>query len=120
MNIFVGVCSWYLIHIPNNASAAPRLIDSLARKYKNAPEKRVPKVAPAQQTITWTNVMSHNCKKIKEELCEAYGWYIPSDQSEFAIPTDALDFGIGAVLEQRATRETCTHEIFLAESSRVL
>ena len=34
-------------------------------------------------------------------MCEACSLYIPSDQGEFAIHTDASDHGIGAVLEQK-------------------
>ena len=45
--------------------------------------------------------MRENFEKIKTSLCEACSLYIPSDQGEFAIYTDASDHGIGAVLEQK-------------------
>ena len=45
--------------------------------------------------------MRDNLKKIKTLLYEPCSLYTPSDQGEFAIHMDALDHGIGAVLEQK-------------------
>ena len=49
--------------------------------------------------------MLENFEKIKTSPCEACSLYIPSDQGEFAILTDASDNGIGAVLEQKDDQE---------------
>ena len=45
--------------------------------------------------------MRESSEKIKTSLCEACSLYIPSDQGEFAIHTDASDHSIGAVVEQK-------------------
>ena len=45
--------------------------------------------------------MCENFEKIKTSLCEACSLYIPSDQGEFAIHTNASDHGIGAVLGEK-------------------
>ena len=52
-----------------------------------------------KQTISWTDLIRENFKKIKTSLCEPCGLYIPSDQGHLAIHTDASDHSIGAVLE---------------------
>ena len=76
-------------------------MDLLAEKFNYHPEKRTSKVPAHKQTISWTHLMRENFEKIKTSLCEACSLYIPSDQGEFAIHTDASDHGIGAVLEQK-------------------
>ena len=101
MKSFLGICNWYSIYIPNYASLAAPLMDSLAGKYKYDPEKHSSKVPAHKQTLTWTELMRENFEKIKKSLCEACSLYIPIDQGEFAIHTDASDHGIGAVLEQK-------------------
>ena len=45
--------------------------------------------------------MRQSFAKIKEALCEKCALYIPNDTGEYAIHTDAWDFGIGGVLEQQ-------------------
>ena len=45
--------------------------------------------------------MRENLQKIKTSLCEACSLYIPSDQGEFAIHTQASDHVICAVLKQK-------------------
>ena len=91
--------SLYSIHIPNYASLAALLMDSLAGKPNHNPDKRTGKVLAHKQTISWTDLMREMFEKIKTSLCEACRLYIPSDQGEFAINTDTSDHGIGAVLE---------------------
>ena len=76
-------------------------MDLLAEKFNYHPEERTSKVPAHKQTISWTDLMRENFEKIKTSLCEACSLYIPSDQGEFAIHTDASDHGIGAVLEQK-------------------
>ena len=76
-------------------------MDSLAGKYKYDPDKRTSNVPAHKQTITWTDLMRENFEKIKTSLSEACSLYIPSDQGEFAIHTDASDHGIGAVVKQK-------------------
>ena len=104
MKSFLGVYNWYSINIPNYALLAAPLMDSLARKYKYDPKKRVSKVPAHKRTIAWTDLMRENFAKINDALCKACSLYKPSDQGEFAIHIhhpDASDFGIGAVLEQK-------------------
>ena len=99
MKSFLGISNWYSIYIPNYASLAALLMDSLAGKYKYDPDKRTSKVPAHKQTFSWTDLMCENSEKIKTSLREACSLYIPSDQGVFAIHTDASDHGIGAVLE---------------------
>ena len=101
MKSFPGICSWYSIYIPNCASLAAPLLDLLAGKYKYDPDKHTCKDPAHKQTISWTDLMRENVDKIKTSLCEACSLYIPSDQGQLAIHTDASDHGIGAVLEQK-------------------
>ena len=101
MKSFLGICKWYSIYIPNYASPAAPLMDSLAGKYKYNPDKRTRKVPARKQTICRTNPLRENFEKIKTSLCGACSLYIPRDQGEFAIHTDASDHGIGAVMEQK-------------------
>ena len=75
-------------------------MNSLAGKYKYDPDRRISKVPAHKQTVSWTDLMLENFEKIKTSLCAACSLYIPSDQGEFAINTDASDHGICAVLEQ--------------------
>ena len=100
MKSFLGICNWYSIYIPNYASLAAPLMDSLAGKYRYDPEKCTSKVTAHKQRISSTDLVRENFEKIKNSLCEACSLYTPSDQGEFAIHTDASDHGIGAVLEQ--------------------
>ena len=76
-------------------------MDSLAGKFRCDLDKPTSKVPAHKQTINWTDLMRENFQKMKTSLCEACSLYIPSDQGEFAIHTDASDHGIGAVLEQK-------------------
>ena len=101
MKTFLGICNWYSIYIPNYASLAAPLMDSLAGKYKYDPDKCTSKVPVHKQTISWTDLIRESFEKIKTPLCEACSLYIPSDQGELLIDTDASDHGIGAVLEQK-------------------
>ena len=101
MKSFLGICNWYSIYIPNYASLAAPLMDSRARKYKYDPDKSTSKLPAHKQTISWTDLMHENFEKIKTPLCEAFSLYIASDQGEFAIRTDTLYHGIGAVLEKK-------------------
>ena len=80
-------------------------MDSLAGKYKYNPHEHTSKVAAHKQTIIWTDLMRDNFEKIKTSLCEACSMYIPGDQGEVSIHTDASDHGIGAVLEQKDDQE---------------
>ena len=99
MKSFLGIRNGYSICITNYASLAAPLMDAFAGKYKYEPDKRSSKVPAHRQNISWTDLMGENVEKIK--TCEAWSLYIPSDQGEFAIHTDASDHGIGAVPEQR-------------------
>ena len=101
MKGFLGICNWYSIDIPNYASLAAPLMDSLTKRYKYNPDKRTCKSPAHKQTIDWTDLMHDNFEKIKTSRCEACSLYIPGDQGEFAIHTDASDHRIGAVLEQK-------------------
>ena len=101
MKSFLGICNWYSIYIPNYVSLAVPLMGSLAGTYTYHPDKRTSKVPAHKQTISWTALMRENFEKIKTSLFEACSLYIPTDQGELAIHTDASDHGIRAVLEQR-------------------
>ena len=101
MKSFLGICKWYPIYIPNYASLAAPLMDSLAGKYKYDPDKRTSQFPAHKQTVSWADLMRENFEKIKTSLCEACSLYIPSNQGEFAINTDKSDHGIGGVLEQK-------------------
>ena len=101
MKSLLGICNWYSIYILNYVSLAEPLMDSLAGKYEYDPEKGTSKVPAHKQTIRWTDLMRENFETIKTSLCEACSLYIPSDQGEFAIHTDAWDHSIGAVVEQK-------------------
>ena len=101
MKNFVDICNWYWIYIPNYVSLAAPLMDSLAGKYRCDPDERTSKVPAQKQTLSWTDLMRGNFKKINTSLCEACSLYIPSDQGEFGIHTDASDLGIGTVLQQK-------------------
>ena len=118
MKSFLDICNWSLIYILNYLSQAAPLMDSLARKYKYDPDKRTSKVPAHKQTISWTKLMHQNFEKIKPSLCEVCSLYMPSDQGEFAIHTDASDCGIGAVLEQPDDRGNWRPCLFSVESSR--
>ena len=97
----LGVCNWYPIYIPQYASLAAPLMDSLKGKYERAPEGRKCKVPKDRNFIEWTETMRESFAKIKEAVCEKRASYIPNDRGEYAIHTDASDFGIGRVLEQQ-------------------
>ena len=101
MKSFLGICNWFSIYIPHYASLSAPLMDSLAARYKYDPGKRTSQVAAHKQTISWTDLMRENFKKIQTALCEACNLHITSDQGKIAIHTDASDHGIGAVLEQK-------------------
>ena len=90
MKRFLGICNWYSSYIPNHASLAAPLMEPLAGKYKYDPDKRTSKVTAHKQSISWTDPMRDNFEKIKTALCEACSLYIPSEQGEFAIHTDAF------------------------------
>ena len=76
-------------------------MDSLKGKYEGAPEGGKCKVPKDRNFIEWTKIMRQSFAKIKEALCEKCALYIPNDTGEYAIYSDASDFGIGGVLEQR-------------------
>ena len=101
MKGFLGVCNWYSIYIPQYASLAAPLMDSLKGKYERAPEGGKCKVPKDRSFIEWTEIMRQSFAKIKEALCEKCALYIPNDTGEYAIHTDASDFGIDDVLEQQ-------------------
>ena len=101
MRGFLGVCNWYSIYIPQYASLAAPLMDSLKGKYDRAPEGGKCKVPKDRNFIEWTETMRQSFAKVKEALCERCALYIPNDTGEYAIHTDASDFGIGGVLEQQ-------------------
>ena len=101
MKSFLGTCDWYSIWIPNYASLSAPLMDSLAGRYEYNPDDRTSKVPAHIQTISWTDLMRESFEKIKTFLCEACSLYIPSEQVQFAIHTDASDHGIGVVLGQK-------------------
>ena len=52
MKTFLGICNGYSIYIPNHASLAVPLMDSLAGKYKYDPDKHTSKVPAHKQTIS--------------------------------------------------------------------
>ena len=118
MKGFLGICNWYLSHIPDSASLAAPLMDSLAGKYKYDPDKRTSKVAAHKQTISWTYLFRKNFEKIKTSRCEACSPYIPSDQGEFAIHTDASDHGIGAVLKKKDNQENWRPCAFFSQKTQ--
>ena len=97
----LGVCNWYSIYIPQYASLAAPLMDSLKGKYERAPEGGNCKVPKDRNFIEWTETMRQSFAKVKEALCKKCALYIPHDTGEYAIHTAASDFGIGGVLEQQ-------------------
>ena len=96
-----GVRNWYSIHKPQYASLAAPLWDSLKGKYERAPDGGKWKVPKNRNFIEWTDTMRDNFAKIKEALCEKCALYIPNDTEEYAIHTDASEFGIGGVFQQQ-------------------
>ena len=97
----LGICNWYSIYIPQYASLAAPLIGSLKWKYKRVPEGGKCKVSKDRNFIEWTEIMRQSFAKVKEVLCEKCALYIPNNTGEYAIHTDASDFGIGGVSEQQ-------------------
>ena len=67
---FRGVCNWYSIYIPQYASLAAPLMDSLKEKYERAPEGGKCEVPKDRNFIEWTETMRQSFAKIKEALCE--------------------------------------------------
>ena len=101
MNGYLRVCNWYSIYIPQHAPLTALLMDSVKGKYGRAPEGRKCKVPKDRNFIEWTEIIRQSFSKVKEALCEKCALYIPNDTDEYAIHTDASDFGIGGVLEQQ-------------------
>ena len=101
MKGFLGVCNWYSIYIPQYASLAAPLMESFREKYERAPEGGKRKVPKGRNLIEWTENMRQRFAEIKMALCDNCALYIPNDTGEYAIHTDASDFGIGGVLEQQ-------------------
>ena len=100
MKGFLGVCNWYSIYIPQYASLAAPVMDSLKGKYERSPEGGKCKVPKDRNFITWTETVRQSFAKVKEALCGKCALYIPNDTGEYAIHTDASDLGIRGVLEQ--------------------
>ena len=100
MKGFPGVCNWYSIYIPQYASLAAPLMDSLKGKYQRAPEGGKCKIPKDSNFFQWTEIMRQSFAKVRETLCEKCALYIPNDTREYAIH-DASDFGLGGVLEQQ-------------------
>ena len=97
MKGFLGVCKTvFHSHTPICFPPVP-LVDSLKRKCERAPEGGKCKVAKDRNFMEWN---------FKEALCEKCALYIPNDTGEYAIHTDASDFGIGRVLEQQLPNGT--------------
>ena len=101
MRGFLGVCNWYSIYIPQYASLAAPLMDGLKARYERAPEGGKCKFPKDRNFIECTETMRQSFAKFKEALCEKCALYIPNDTGEYAIYTDASDFGMGGVLEQQ-------------------
>ena len=100
MKEFLRVSNLYSLCIPQYASLAAPLMDSLREKYERAAEAGKCKVPKDCNFIEWTEIMRQSFAKVKEALWKKCALYIPNDTSEYAIRTDASDFGICGVLEQ--------------------
>ena len=101
MKGFLGVCNWYSVYIPQYASLAAPLMDSLKEKYERSPEGGKCKVPKDRNFIESTEIMKQSFAKITEALCKKCALYIPDDTGEYAIHTDASEFVIGGVLEHQ-------------------
>ena len=73
---------------------------NLKKKYERAPEGGRCKVPKDRNFIEWTGIIKQSFAKSKEARCQKCVLYIPNDTGEYAVHTDASDFGIGGVLEQ--------------------
>ena len=114
----LGVCNSYSIYIPQYASLAALLMDSLKEKYKRAPEGSKCKVPKDRNLIEWTDIMRQSLAKIKEALWEKCALYIPNDTDEYAIQIDASDFGIGGVLGQQLPDSSWAPCAFYSKTSK--
>lgn len=88
---FLGVVNFYRRRIPHAASAQAPLHVYLRESRKN--DKR---------EIAWTPEAEGAFNQIKKDLANATLLAHPSEDAETRVVSDASDFAMGAVLEQRS------------------
>lgn len=87
---FLGMLNFYRNHIPNAAS-----VQGTLDKYLHGATKR------DKSRIEWTEEANRAFEKCKENLKNAATLTHPIPDAELCLMTDASDFSIGAVLQQK-------------------
>ena len=115
---FLGICNWHSIYIPNYASLAAPLMDSLGRTYKYDPEKRTSKVPVHEQTISWTDLMRENFESIELPCVRPAACIYPVTKASAPSIQMHQTTTLALSWNRRTTRETGVLVLFSVESSR--
>lgn len=91
---FLGIINFYRSNIPHAAELQAPLHELLLDSKKN--DKR---------PVPWSSVSEKAFSDVKNSIVNAASLNHPSNESETRIVTDASDFGMGAALEQRDSKD---------------
>ena len=115
---FLCICNWYSIYIPNYASLAAPLMDSLAGKHKYDPHKRTSKVGAHKETISLTDLMREKLGKIRTPSVRPAGSIYPVTKAGSPSIRMRRTTALALSWNRRTTRETGVPVPFSVENSR--
>ena len=115
MKGFLGLMGWYQVYIKGFAQLAAPLMNALKGKYQyeskdpnepktatGVPKKRKKiKLSPKEARINWTDEMKQNFELLKKALDDQTRLYLPKPGLPWRIITDASNYAVGGVLEQK-------------------